>query len=439
MLNAPSVLIVTTQTWLQITRLTMRLSGYGCRISVICPEESHLTHAPGIAARYRFELRHPLDSLCNAIDRSQADYIVPADDSAVWFLHEIAELRPRLRGLIERSIGDSRFFPRIRSRFEVLSLAHELGIAVPHTQVITAAADLKPWTATGAPAFVLKRDGTWGGGGVEIVQSNGAAAAFERLSAGTTFGFRMSQWLRNGDSSAFARLRCLRRPEITAQAYVPGVPANAMYACHQGRILGEVQAKVVVSTGETGPSIVIRLIEDDRISRAGRLLADALQLSGFFGLDFILDARSGEPLLIELNPRSTRLGHIAISGRPDLAACLWAQWTGQNATIVGEPSLPSDIGFYPEGQRWLHAVQAQGNCRCDVLAGEAEVIASLLHAPAAGHQPWRKRIWSSLSGLKHAFHAETVPQPFHHREPETQGAKAVIAAADSPAALQTAC
>jgi hypothetical protein len=437
MIVSPSVLIVTTQTWLQITRLTMRLAGYGCRIAVICPEESHLTHAPGVATRYRFELRHPLDSLCAAIRASKADYLVPADDSAVWFLHEIAEMRPELRSLIERSIGDSGSFARIRSRFEVLSLAHELEIAVPHTQVMTAARDLKPWLATGAPAFVLKKDGTWGGGGVQIVQGEEAGEAFERLSAGIGFGSRVTQWLRNGDSSAFARLRCARRPEITAQAFVPGVPANAMYACHEGRILGEVQAKVVVSTGETGPSIVIRLIEDARISRAGRLLAEALRLSGFFGLDFILDARSGEPLLIEMNPRSTRLGHIAVSGRPDLAACLWSQWTGQDATVLGEPSLPSEIGFYPEGQRWLNTGEAQENCRCDVLAGEEEVIDSLLHAPAKGHKPLRKRIWSSLSGLKHVFREETTPQPFHHREPETREGKSMGGTA-LPPTLQTA-
>ncbi len=417
--NSPSVLVVTTQTWLQITRLTMRLASYGCRISVICPEESHLTHATCVTSQYRFQLLRPIESLRHAIKASHADYIVPTDDSAVWFLHEIAGHSPELRPLIEHSIGDSRFFPTLRSRFQLLSLAHRLGITVPRTEVITNAEELTPWCAPDEPAFVLKKDGTWGGGGVQIVSSPAEAyAAFAGLATRATLGGRVGKWLRNGDHSAFARVRCLSNPEITAQNFVPGVPANAMYACHQGRILGEVQAKVVVSTGETGPSIVIRLIEDERISRAGRLLAEALQLSGFFGLDFVLDARTGEPALIELNPRSTRLGHIAMPGRPDLAACLWSQWTGAAAPAAGEASLAGDIGFYPEGDRWLQAADTPGACRSDVLAEELDVLAALLGDRVATPLLLRKRIWSSLSGLKKALQEDATPAPFHHQEPE---------------------
>ena len=90
-------------------------------------------------------------------------------------------------------------------------------------------------------------------------------------------------------------------------------PANSMYACHRGEILGEVQARVLASKGKTGASLVIQTMQDPRITEAGRLLAQKLELSGFFGLDFILKSETNEPVLIELNPRSTKLGPYPLS------------------------------------------------------------------------------------------------------------------------------
>lgn len=352
MTSTSSVLVITTQTWLQVTRLAMRFATYGCRISAICPEESHLTYAPGIAERFTFHLARPLHALRHAILASNAEYLLPTDDLSVWFLHELAESTPGLRDRIERSLGSGKFYPILRSRFKLLSLAHQLGISVPKTEWIADIEDLGSWCAPGNSGFVLKKDGTWGGRGVHRLQTpTEAHDAFIHLASRTTFSERMTQWLRNGDRSAFARLRCLSRPEITAQSFVHGIPANSMYACHKGRILGEVQARVAASKGKTGPSLVVQLMNDPRITRAGVQLAGALELSGFFGLDFMLDARTAEPFLIEMNPRCTQLGHVAVAGQPDLAGLLWAQWTGAPTPPAGDAHLGSAVCFYPQGEQ----------------------------------------------------------------------------------------
>ena len=128
----PSVLVVTTQIWLQITRLAMRLTAHGCAVSVLCTDESHLTYAPGIVHRYNYHLGHPARSLRHALAASGAEYVLPTDDLSVWSLHDLAEESPALRPIIERSIGDRRFYSLLRSRFQVLSLARRLGIAIPH-------------------------------------------------------------------------------------------------------------------------------------------------------------------------------------------------------------------------------------------------------------------------------------------------------------------
>ncbi len=395
----------------------MRLASYDCRISIIGPEEGALNSIPNIVKCFRFPLTYPARALRQAIQASRAEYLVPTDDLSVWLLHEVAESTPALRPLIEKSIGSSRFFPKLRSRFELLSLAHGLGIAVPKTELIESPRDLERWCTPEGRPFVLKKDGTWGGEGVQIVHNLPEAhRALEQLKNGTSFTARAAHWMRNGDTAAFVRVRCMSRPEITAQTMVEGVPANSMYACHRGRILGEVQARVVASKGHTGPSLVVQLINDPRITRAGGLLAEALQLSGFFGLDFMLDSRTGEPFLIELNPRSTKLGHLSVANQPDLAGMLWAQWSGQPAPAPGDPNLASAVCFYPEGDQWTRKTSSLPGCRSDTLPAEAEVLARLSEGTAARSARLRQRIWNTFQRLKGSLQDEPMPHAFYFQD-----------------------
>ncbi len=431
-----SVLVIATQTWFQITRLALRFADYGCGVSVICPGESHLTYAPGLRKRFRWSLRDSIGALHRAILDCGADFLLPTDDLAVWYLHELADRRPELRSLIERSLGSRTHWPVLRSRMDLLQLASRLGIAVPATEVMEDSGTLERWCVSYALPCVLKKDGTWGGSGVEVAASAAEAQeAFARLTAETSRGSRAMQWLRNGDASAFTRLRCFGDPSITVQSFVRGVPANAMYACHEGCILGEVQACVTVSTGDRGPSLAVRLMRDSRITRAGALLAGALKLSGFFGLDFMIDEETGEPLLIELNPRSTRLGHIAAAGQPDLAGLLWAQWSGAAVPMPAAPGLPPEVCFYPDGERLSRETGSLQGCRADVPAHETEMLRVLLLGNPALRSRLRGRLWRALVRLKGSLHGETQWQPFFHREPPREE---IPARAEPPVLLSLA-
>jgi len=422
MQDLPKVLLVTTQTWLQVTRLALRLRSHGCRLSVICPEESLLCRAPDLANRFGFRLLDPLGSLRHAVEASGADYLLPCDDLSVWFLHELSERVPALRLLIERSLGDARSFPLLRSRMQLLTLAQELNIRTPVTELIADEYQLDSW-CNRPEGFVLKRDGTWGGSGVHMVQGSAhtrfahAHAAHRRLSSGTTGSARLAQWLRNGDSSAFVRLHCMGRPEITAQALVAGHPATSMYACHEGRILGEVQARVLVSRGKTGPSMVIQCIRDARISRAGALLAGHLGLSGFFGLDFMLDSRSGEPLLLELNPRATQLTPLTVGGQVDLASLMWARWSGRQVAAPHPARLGDTVCFYPEGQQWIGQTGNYPECRTDLSLSEQAAMSAVMLQGREKKADLGSLVWRSLSLFKNFLGVKMVPVPFCHEAP----------------------
>ena len=420
--SSPSVLIVTTQTWLQVTRLAARLVSRGCSVSVICPEESPLAFMSEVAGQFRFRVTSPLGSLRYAIAGSKADYVLPTDDFSVGLLHELAADASMLP-LIERSLGDSSYYPLVRSRYQLLSLAQKLGVSVPRTEIIRKQHDLDSWIAEDAPRFLLKKDGTWGGQGVRRVRTAAEAQeAFHKLSQSEGLRVRASTWLRTGNGSAFARLQCMRSPELTAQSYVDGTPANAMYACHKGKVLGEVQARVAASRGKTGPSIVIQLMQDERIHDAGVKLVEELQVSGFFGLDFMLDDSTGEPFLIECNPRATQLGHLALASQTDLASMLWAQWAGQHVPQSEDEKLGSAIWIYPDGKRLTEPTASFSGCRPDAPPSEMEALELLVRDAAPLRVRLRRDVWRSFSRLKGTLQAEERPQPFYYpqmQNPET--------------------
>ena len=101
----------------------------------------------------------------------------------------------------------------------------------------------------------------------------------------------------------------------------PGRPANAAIACFEGTQLGAVQAEVIESDGPTGPSTVLRVIDNPDMSYAVKSIVSNLELSGLCGLDFILDD-DGRAHLLELNPRATPTSHLVAADGTDLLTAL---------------------------------------------------------------------------------------------------------------------
>jgi hypothetical protein len=372
----PVILIVTTQTWRQLTRMALRLSRYGCKVSVLCPAQGELQFFDQLHTRHSFRANKPLDCLEAAILASGADFLVPGDDMAVWLLHELCERAPQHSQLIGRSIGPAHCFPTVRSRPKLLALARSLGLLVPETALARTMEEALAWSQGRSAPFLLKKDGTWGGGGVEIVEDRAELPRhYARLHAAPPVLTRIKDLLLpSGNHYSRPSDSWISEPEVSAQTYIEGTAATAMYACDKGRVLGQVQARVVASKGKTGPAIMIDLLADARIERAGTLLASSLRLSGFFGLDFILEKDTGAPYLIEMNPRCTQLGHVALPGQADLAGLLWAQWSGHPAPEIGGSELSPSVCFYPEALDCVTDSSFLERARLDVSPEDRAVV-----------------------------------------------------------------
>ena len=383
--------------WPLSARLAGALIRHGCRVSAICPPGHPLRFVAGIEHLYPYPGIGSLGALKSALIASQPDVVLPCDDGVVWQLHSLHAQCPDLRRLIEYSLGQPDKYPTIRSRAGVLRAASDVGIRIPATETVSSEGDLEKWDF--ANTAVVKADGTWGGFGVEIAHSrNDALAAYRKLSRPHGAGTACKRLLVNRDPLALWMWRNCDRPDITSQQFIPGSPANTMFVSWRGEVRSMVTVEVVSAQGATGAANVVRIIQNAEIAKAACLLARRFMLSGFHGLDFVLEEGTGRAYLIELNPRCTQLGHLRIPGQGDLAGVFSAALKRTGPPPADDCITAETIAFFPQAFFWNPQSPYLRHSYHDVPWEEPKLFRELLR------EHWPNRQW-----LARAYHMLRPP------------------------------
>lgn len=414
----PSILIAAAKWWPLSARLAMALVRQGCRVSALCPHGHPLTRVGGLERIERYRGIRSLASLERSVRELQPDIVVPADDGVVAQLQALHASAPSLKALLERSLGDAQSFPITSNRFRLLDLAAKLGILVPETRRVASCDDLVSWHRRVAPAAVLKIDGECGGNGVRICQSpEESLAAFRELLRSPGLATAWKRLLVNRDPLALWAHRARRPIEVTVQQLIRGRPANTMLACREGELLAQVSVAVLATEGPTGAATVVRRIDSKPMELAARRLAERLKLSGFYGLDFIIEAESQNPYLIEMNPRCTQLGHLKFGEQPSLAGAFAASLCAECGGATEEP-LPLDtVALFPQALNSIQARQGVGassRSYLDVPWDEPLLIAELKQIS------WPERRWAAR--LYHAWKPVAPAVCIEHADLESPAA-----------------
>jgi hypothetical protein len=250
--------------------------------------------------------------------------------------------------LIERSLGPTASHAIIASRYELLAAAREEGVRIPRTNRIASSADLAGWTAHEPLPWVLKVDGSWGGTGVRILRDvERAADAVSQLMEMFRPIRAVKRLIVNRDSFWLGSLGRRSQPPVIAQSYIGGRPANCAVVSWQGRVLAMISVAVAQSEGLTGPACVVRVIDNPEMRIAAERIASRLRLSGFFGLDFMIEEGTESAYLIEMNPRATPPCHIPLGHGRDLSAALWAELAGASPADRTPATANSLIAYFP--------------------------------------------------------------------------------------------
>ena len=373
-------------------RIAMALAEVGCEVSVVATGKHPVQKTTFIRRNFAYSALRPLSSLVHAIATTKPDLIIPCDDRSVEHLHQlhvrcsVKDLTLPLERLVENSLGDPASFPIVTSRYDFLMTASREGIRVPATRLISSLDDLREWRSERPFPWVLKADGTWGGRGVRLAYKfEDATKYFDKLSRPCDFRRAIKRRFINRDSFYLREWWLGRAPKIVAQRFIDGRPANCAVFCSKGEVLASIAVEVVSASGLTGPASVVRVIEGQEMMQAAAAIASRLRLSGFFGLDFVLD-EAGASYLLEINPRCTPPCHLSVGDGRDLVRALWKQLSGQTAPARRIQTENRMIAYFP--QAWLENSEFLHSSFHDVPEGEPELERELL-------QPWPDRTLTS--------------------------------------------
>jgi hypothetical protein len=129
-------------------------------------------------------------------------------------------------------------------------------------------------------------------------------------------------------------------------------------------------------------------------------------LSGFHGLDFVLDQKTGAAYLIEINPRCTQLGHLCLSVQGDLAGAISTKLRNEpiEAQVPDAKKLLAGdtVAFFPQAFKCNPLSPYLRNGYHDVPWEEPALVRELLR------NSWPERRW--LSRVYHYYRAPNYPR-----------------------------
>lgn len=354
----PTVLLSTTERWYPTARMAMALADAGCAVDVLCPPGHPVTTTSALRRMHHYDGLMPLRSIARAIAGSGATLVVPGDDLAAVQLHQLyhSEVRRRrsmgpICDVIERSLGSPAGFDLVHARNDFMRVAREEGVRVPETAVIKNVSELQRWSRRIGFPFVLKANGTSGGDGVQVATSLAEAEkAFRRLGLPPSIARAVKRAMVDRDLTLLRPSFFRRGHVVNAQAFIKGHEATSAIACWRGVVLASLHFEVLEKMHSTGHATVVRLIEHREMTLAAERIARRLNLSGFHGLDFVLEASSGNAYLIEINPRTTQVGHLALGPGRNLPAALYAAIRGKNNEVSAKVTERDTIALFP--QEW---------------------------------------------------------------------------------------
>ena len=271
--------------------------------------------------------------------------VMPCDDMSFRLLDLLAqsppddmtpELQLQVGALIRESLGDPRYYATSIEKTLLPPAARELGIRVPEHAVIADLAAAEAFAATHGYPVVLKRNHSTAGQGVPIVA--------DRESLQRAFG-------------ELAKVGPLDRAGAGTwliQAHIRGHLCYENVAAWQGRRLaGFAVDRRVAHEDVKSPAAVIRWFHSPELRDISERLVSGFGISGLFATECIIDEKTGQAYLIEINRRLTPGMHVGERIDVDLGAALHAALAGTQSTSRGDPS-PEEEGIgvhFP--QEWL--------------------------------------------------------------------------------------
>jgi predicted ATP-grasp superfamily ATP-dependent carboligase len=350
-MGIPVLLVATTTSWFGTARIPKVLAQAGFDVSLLTPR-----HSLAEASRFLAKIGHLaddstamqwLEAFAAMVKATTPRLVIPCDDMAFRLMASLAidppermraDLRMQLAALVRASLGDTAHYRTSIDKTLLPPSAEALGVELPPYEIITDRVGAKPFVARYGYPVVLKRGHGFAGKGVAICADDA-----ELAHALDEFAVANAQDI--GETG---------RDRYLLQAHVTG-PVQYFHAvAWQGELLaGWALEKLVANPAPTGPPTVTRHFAGPELRRIAADLARGFGISGLFFAEFIRDAATGTPRLLEINRRVSPATHRGALWNVDLCAALSGalQGTASKSRAALDAAEGGTTAHFP--QEWL--------------------------------------------------------------------------------------
>lgn len=375
-----AVLMVSTATgWLGTARMARTFARAGFAASLLAPGAS-LAAKSRYLARVRFlpDGANPMQfllALATMVAEVKPRLLVPCDEMALHLLFALvlepppvgatsAVLLP-LAALVRRSLGDPKFYETSIDKLLLPPAAEALGIRVPRHVVAAGIDEAKAFADTNGYPVVLKKAFGFAGEGVAIVGNPDELA-------------REAQSLLRPDQLDLGRRS---KGRLLVEEFVAGSYHSQAIVAWEGEALtGFAWERHVASLPVKGQTTVVRFVRSPESRAFSEALCQAFGMSGFFNIQFVLRAGTGEAYLLEINRRIVTHMHMGERVGADLAIALHDHMQGKATTQVAEfpGAYGPKVAVFP--REWMRDPESRylRECPVDVPWDEPELFEAML-------------------------------------------------------------
>lgn len=318
--------------------------------------------------------RQWLHAFAATVKATSPRLVMPCDEMAYRLLQTLVVSPPpglapalalELGALIRYSMGEPAHYGTSVDKTLLPPAAEALGVRVPPHAIVATTEEVERFAGIHGYPLVLKRRRSSSGSGVVICADR---SAIERamIDLSTTTAEDLSE-------STAGRL--------IVQAHISGPIRFYPTMAWKGAVLtGYAGQKLMSNPGPKSPPTVNRYYRSPQLRAISTKLAAGFQITGFFSPEFVEDARSGLPYLMEINRRLVGGAHRGSAINVDHCAALHAALHGMPSPTradLDEGEEHFTIHFPQEwlrdpGSSWLREYPV------DVPWDEPELIEAML-------------------------------------------------------------
>jgi hypothetical protein len=314
------LIVALNENWTGISRLPSGLDRAGFDVYAICPKKSFLAHTKFLKKAVLYPTftysRSKLIYLwiVAGILYFKPDLLIPGDEDTILALQNLSnslEKNPffgKISILIRKSLTPKSFDSIVLSKSDFQEKCREWGLRTPRNLVLdNVEMALVSAREMGYPV-VLKHDSGYGGSGVFICQTETDIKNHFDIIQKESVLKKIRVILKN----TFFISIFNNDSKISLQQYIDGRVGQSPFCAESGVVFGfNPMLRLHTYPGKTGPASVSQGFENPDIEYFVKTVAKKLNYTGFGSLEYMIDEKTKQLFIIELNPRPTPTCHIS--------------------------------------------------------------------------------------------------------------------------------